>query len=142
MALTDSHTLLPFKTVSELTLGEPNMTTHKLARSWPCFIGGRSGLDAEGHMDLSAMDEEGNLEDGSYYVNSKRYRLKGSAVGGTPLELTLHLYDEPGDAIVATFFGTLVRENADSSIMVIFGKVHYELKTKEQNDPPWVITKP
>jgi len=108
------------------------------------------GVIREGHMDLSTMDPNGVITDGTYYLETggAPRTLKGEAVGGNPIfYLTLREYDDRG-IHRATYDGLLVHEGS-SDRLVIVGKKHFQLGTAsldiaaaEQNDPPWILTKP
>ena len=127
--------------------------THKLAYTWTTHVmpplPGR-GLIREGHMDLSTMDDNGILANGTFYLESggSPRTLKGEAIGGNPVYyLTLREYDDR-NILRATYDGLLAHESANGR-MVIVGKKHFPITasnldavTADQNDPPWVLTKP
>ncbi len=125
---------------------------HKLAEVWTCHVMlplPGPGVAVEGTMDLSRMADDGKLEDGRYYLQSggSPRTLKGQATGVTPIFLTLQEFDDRG-VHRATYDGFLAHESTNGR-MVLVGKKHFEtagpdleLESADQNDPPWVITKP
>ena len=127
---------------------------HKLAEAWTCHImpplGGPGGVRREGTMDLSRMSAEGVLTDGRYYLEGGGAPrvLKGEARGVNPIFLTLREFDER-NVHKATYDGLLVHESPNGRLVLV-GRKHFETAgpnleleaAGDQNDPPWVITKP
>lgn len=119
---------------------------HKFAAKWHCFLLIGDNLQPKGTMDLRAMTPTGSLARGDHEdpPGTITRIIKGTALGLGPFyQLTLE--NEFHDR----YEGTLAHESADGTKFVIVGKKTYgsdarkraEIKD-EQDDPPWVITKP
>jgi hypothetical protein len=148
-----SPTSTPSKTRDQQITGEFNMP-HKLATTWTChlpFPAGTPGLKHRGDMDLRDMGQDGRITTGRYYLPDGGFnKLVGEATGGTPVFfLTLREFNDAGRPI-ATYTASLVHENATGTVLMLAGKRHDETTglattaaaAPDQNDPPWVITKP
>lgn len=144
--LTPSTTL----TNDQLATGESTMT-HKLAQIFTCHLGGNvSGLEERGHMNLTSMTTDGQLTNGIYYSPAGNRTLRGEAFGGNPV-FFLILREFDGARLIATYDGHVVHESRDGSKLVLAGKrrapgggggPNPAEGLTDQDDTPWVITKP
>jgi hypothetical protein len=141
------------KTRDQQIIGESNMP-HILATTFSCHLPdptGRPGLTHQGDMDLHDMGEDGRITTGRYYLpGGGNNKLVGEASGGTPtFFLTLREFNIE-NRLIATYTAFLVHQTASGALMLA-GKRHNETTRSvtvaeaaagDQNDPPWVITKP
>jgi len=145
--LRSGDTSSAFKTKDEFTTGEVNMA-HKFAEMWTYHLpDDDGGLERQGSIDLTTMEPNGRLDNGRYSLpNGSARRLDGQAVGGS---IVLREFD--GTTHAATYNGQLAHESrdADGNIrLIIVGTRHAETTragestAADQNDSPWVITKP
>lgn len=118
--------------------------THKFAGRWTNHLpDDDGGLERSGTMDLSTMLANGRLDNGQYRLATGGVRrLEGQAVGNS---IILREFD--GDILRNTYEGQLGHESRNA--MVIVGIKHAETTAErstesatQQNDGPWVITKP
>ena len=147
--LSSLSTSTAFVTNEQLRTGELNMA-HKLATTFTCHLGGNiSGLEEQGHMNLSSMTPDGELANGIYYSPGGNRTLRGEAIGGSPL-LFLVLREFDGVRPIAIYEAQLVHETADGRLMLAGkrravgagGGGPAGAALANQNETPWVITKP
>ena len=129
---------------------------HRLATTWTCHLPDptrvQPGVIHQGDMDLHEMGEDGKITNGRYYLPGGGHnKLVGEAAGGTPVFFLILREFQSDGRLIATYTASLVHQNTDGSIMMLAGKRHNETTgpgittaaaTPDQNDPPWVITKP
>lgn len=117
---------------------------HKFDGRWHCFLVFGNGPQAKGYMNLH-VKPSGELDPSDHEDPAGTHTkiVKGLALGLGPLyQLTLE--NEYGDR----YEGMLAHESADGTKFVIAGKKSYGsdkrrlAETKDQDDPPWIITKP
>ncbi|HKO60845.1 MAG TPA: hypothetical protein VJV03_06775 [Pyrinomonadaceae bacterium] len=114
---------------------------HKFAEHWTSWLFINNQLRPNGKMDLTKMDEQGDLADGEHDHNGSKYKISGKCSGDKYLHLDS---DMP---VKAELDGVLVHECGET--MIVVGKKNYIDKesarlelTTGQDDPPWVLTKP
>jgi hypothetical protein len=119
---------------------------HKLAQKWSCWVLYDNDLTQLGTMDLRTMDEYGNLEQGSHTDPDADPPTVGIRGKATRLGLGYHLVLENEDQTV-TYVGQLIQESPDEKLILVGTKLYSSAKARiaaglNQDDPPWIITKP
>ena len=117
---------------------------HKFGVVWTTqLLDDDGGFERKGLMDLSTMEVGGRLDNGRLLLPQGTVRrLEGLAVG---ISISLKEFDS-GGIHRFTYTGQLSYDDAEK--MVIVGKKHAEGaaadegEVKQQQDSPWVITKP
>jgi hypothetical protein len=113
---------------------------HKFAHVWTSYIYSfdEGEFKTNGVIDLRKIKDNGDLDDGEHH-HGGTLKLKGKAKDDSVLELE----NERGDRYV----GVKVFENDDGDL-TIAGRLHLSDgifvrgEILDQDDPPWVITKP
>lgn len=122
-------------------LKEENMA-HKFAGKWHSYIQTAQGLEDNGIIDMSNMKANGDLDSGDHeHPAGQHVPISGKAFGLGPL-FRLNLASD-GES----YEGTLVHESNNGQKLICVGTLHFTLEGKaegalDQEDPPWVITKP
>lgn len=115
---------------------------HKFAHVWTSFIFSfeEGKLLPNGFIDLRKMKDNGELDEGEHHHGGS-VKIKGKATDDKELDLDT----EKGDK----YRGFLIFESDDGERLVIAGRQHLKdpfivrgRPEFEQDDPPWVITKP
>lgn len=125
------------------------MTKHKFAEKWTSTLFVSDDDQDDGTFDLTKMNDKGKLnpKDGKHHVNGATQNVGGEATTTSSGFDFLTLTTENGDV----YKGVLVVDSANHKHMVIAGKFHLKKKSPpagkkttafDQDDPPWVITKP
>jgi len=132
---------------------------HKLAEVWSVQLLTSRGFIEDGKMDLTSMDDEGNLDEGEHdHDASFKEKIKGNAkLIRTPIGETYAISIRTKDTERASYEGLLVSDSGGNMVIVggfrfkrgqkFEGREERELSEEikfllAQDEGVWVITKP
>lgn len=114
---------------------------HKFAHKWTCYLVIDGQLRPYGDMDLRKIKINGELEDGDHHHGGYHEDIDGQATALGPIHtLALDADDES-----AHYDGVLVYDSNDKMMIAgiaMFSDERIRKEKLDQEDPPWIITKP